>query len=240
MKRSDYLIIAAFVAGFLILLGYMFRVSSMDETDFYEQARNNEKTVVTLDGPQVARCIDSEVTEVAYLLDNPYKYKIENFKGIRVTESDTAKMVTIHAAEKWMPLINTHVREGMLRVGISPVQVAEYYAGDSVDVNMIHLRSHDFVVAEVIMPRGKLKRVISRGNTIYVDSVKANVLKVDIVDRLVLNECAINTLDCLNSNMKELKLEDSSVDVAMVNMEKNLFKVKKVGSRSKFGGMKEF
>ena len=83
------------------------------------------------------------------------------------------------------------------------------------------------------MPKGQLREVESRRNTLYVDSVVADTLISRVEDRLVINNSDIGTLNSRARRLNELKLENSIIAKANLKVVSKKFTVTCVKDVSK-------
>lgn len=228
MKRSTLLIIAGFIGGFLWVLGYVLYVSSERNREV------SERSVILLGSPVETRDLGEVPREISYELRN-WKYTsrapIEHLKGIKVIETSQVTSAVLSASADWMPWLDTTIEDGRLTVSIDPRAMASSLLPGK-DGCRYSLSTDGFIACTLLVPRGSVRSLRSTGNTLYADSIDATRLKVDIADRLVLHACRIDTLDCGNSSMKELKLEESRVGVARVDFGQKIFKITRVGDSS--------
>ena len=150
---------------------------------------------------------------------------LNNFKGISVEESDTAKSSTLVTSADWLPLLKCQVDSGTLDLAVDYNAIVERYLIDKRS-EYVRCKSDNFVIAKVIVPSGTLKEVEAMDKTIYLDSVKAKEIISKVNYRLVLNNCDIQLLNGQAYRMDELKLDNSKVGEARLNVVDERFTVK--------------
>lgn len=214
MKKTTYMMLGAIVAGLIAIPGAMGLFMKSHVVEIRRYTLGGEPRCVTL----------GEVNKVTY--DDGNGWRIDNFKGIAVAESDTARTATLVTTEGWMPYIKCEVDSGALTVKIDYDAMTREYCGENGAKWMTRLKSEDFVPARVIMPRGSLREVYAKNKTLYLDSVNAKEIMSKVDDRLVLNNSHIGALNSRAKKINELKLENSTVGEAMFRAVNSTFLVK--------------
>lgn len=203
MKHSTYLMLGAIVAGLITIpvsVGLFMSAHVVNESHY------------RLGGEP--RCLPlGKVDKVIY--DDSNSWRIANFKGISVTESDTARTATLVTSVDWLPYLDCRVDSGAVTVKVDYDAMVRKYYDDGKRPGRVRLRSEDFVVARVIMPHGWLREVAARKKTLYLDSVKTPELLSKVDDRLVLNDCRIGKLNSRSKRINELKLDNSTIGDAV-------------------------
>lgn len=150
---------------------------------------------------------------------------VDNYKGFAVLESDTARMTTLRTRTDWVPFLECRTDSGMLTVKVNYDAMVKEYVDSGMPRRMVRLRSEDFVIGTLIMPRGSLREVAARDKTLYLDSIKADEIMSKVDDRLVLNNSHIRLLNSRAKRISELKLDNSTVDDAQLKAVDRTFKV---------------
>lgn len=217
MKKTTYMMLGAMVAGLIgtcaVALAYRHHCITINRV----QTLGGEEVKVGL--PDVNKVIFTEK-----LADSDVRIDLRNFKGISVEESDTAKSSTLVTSADWLPLLKCQVDSGILDLAVDYSAIIEGY--NTGDGNIIRCKADNFVIAKVIVPSGTLKEVYARTKTIYLDSVKAKEIISKVSKRLVLNNCDIQLLNGQAYRMDELKLDNSKVGEARLNVVDERFTVK--------------
>lgn len=215
MKKTTYMMLGAIVAGLIAIPGAIGLVMRSHVVDVRDYSLGGETRCVKLPGI---------VHKVTY--DDSKAWRIDNFKGIAVAESDTARTATLVTTEGWMPYLKCETDSGMLTVKVDYDAVIREYCDENGAKWMTRLRSEDFVAARVIMPRGWLREVYAGNKTLYLDSVKAKEILSKVDDRLVLTNSHLGVLNSRAKKINELKLENSTIDDAVFRAVNNRFVVK--------------
>lgn len=218
MKKTTYMMLGAMVAGLIgtcaVALAYRHHCITINRV----QTLGGEEVKVGL--PDVNKVILTEEWP-----DVGVGVSLNNFKGISVEESDTAKSSTLVTSADWLPLLNCQVDSGTLDLAVDYNAIVERYLIDKRS-EYVRCKSDNFVIAKVIVPSGTLKEVEAMDKTIYLDSVKAKEIISKVNYRLVLNNCDIQLLKGQAKRMDELKLDNSKVGEARLNVVDERFTVK--------------
>lgn len=227
MKKTTYIMLGAMVAG---LIGTC--VVALAYRHYYLNINKMNR----LGGEEVKVGLQ-DVNKVIFtekLADADVKVSIKYFKGIGVEESDTAKSSTLVTSADWLPLLKSRVDSGTLTLTVDYNAIVERYHTDK-KREFVRCVTDNIVVARVIIPRGTLQEVSAKSKTIYLDSVKAKEIISNVNDRLVLNDCDIQLLNGRAKRMDELKLENSKVGEARLNVVDEHFRVTCVTDSSIIG-----
>lgn len=191
MKLTTYLMGAAFLAGLAVTIGTSISVPRPAP----QPVIGGEEHSFTIQGPVATlRFIDTPASP---------KVKIDNYKGIALTESDTATCATLHTAGGWDRFITTTITpDSTLTVTIDRQAIADLYGSGS---SAVRVRSEEFVVARVIVPRGTVSHIQAPTHTIYLDSLVTPRLDADVQGRIVFNASAIDTLSLIGKSPREIK-----------------------------------
>ena len=215
MKKTTYMMLGAIVAGLIAIPGAIGLVMRSHVVDVIDYSLGGETRCVKLPGI---------VHKVTY--DDSDAWRIDNFKGIAVAESDTARTATLVTTEGWMPYLKCETDSGMLTVKVDYDAITREYCGENGVKWMTRLRSEDFVAARVIMPRGWLQEVYAGNKTLYLDSVKAKEILSKVDDRLVLTNSHLGVLNSRAKKINELKLDNSTIGEAIFRAVDETFMVK--------------
>lgn len=220
MKKTTYAMMGAFVGG-IIFVALIILICSSKSSHKYEIYDESDVTGYVIGGARVTRPLPAfnKVTAIVTDRDDHILW-IDNFKGIAVAESDTVKAPVLVTDTGWMEYLRCDVdSDKCLTVDIDYNKINERYCNDSTPMRRgsYHIRSENFVIATVVVPRGTVGEVKSHYNsTLYLDSVVSKRFVADVNGRLVLNGCRIDRLDCTGNCLKELKLDGSTVRQARV------------------------
>lgn len=214
MKKSTRIFLIFLPIWFMLFLA----VSLYNTTVYAQSAGNriNYPVTIKLDGEMCTIPIRADVDVVVFgqKYDNSnIKVNVKPFKGISIVESDTAAMITVKMNESWAKVLSPRVQGGALQIDYDPTKIVKAFTPEGIDTcyYRFNVKPDNYIIATVIMPRGKLK-VVAGGNTIYLDSIRSPQISAQIFDRLVLNDCNIDTLRLLMGSVKELKLDRSKVE----------------------------
>ncbi len=215
-KKTTYLMLVAMVAGL---------IGAMAATGLLMHDRIIVISRYTLGGEQVNIVLEP-VHKVAFD-DNSHGtiFRIDNYKGFAIQESDTARMTTLHTRAGWKPFLDCSTDSGLLTVKVNYNAMVREYVDSCMPRRSVRLSSEDFVIATVIMPRGTLREVAANDKSVYLDSVRADEIISMVEDRLVLNNSHIKVLDSRAKKINELKLADSTVGTADFDGVSGNFKV---------------
>lgn len=217
MKKTTYMMLGAMVAGLIGTCAVALAYRHYCQTINKENVLGGEEVKVGL----------QDVNKVVFTekpADSDVRIDIRYFKGISVEESDTAKSSTLVTSADWLPLLKCRVDSGILNLTVDYSAIIERY--NTGDGNIIRCWTENSVIAKVIVPSGTLQEVEARAKTIYLDSVKAKEVISKVSKRLVLNNCDIQSLNGQAYRMDELKLENSKVGEARLNVVDERFTVK--------------
>lgn len=137
--------------------------------------------------------------------------KINNYKGVAVCESDTASTPWLVTREDWAPFLQADVANGSLTLCLNRQLLDDYYGGAS------RVTTEDFVLATVVVPRGMADNFYASSHTLYLDSIKARKVTAMSKDRIVLNDCDIDSLLVPGHAPEELKLANSRIGKVSVD-----------------------
>lgn len=206
MKKTTYIMLGLMVAGVVCAMGVMAVFMHSYKVDVARYKMGGETVSIKFDNPvHKVVYVDNDTTDGGVV--------IRGIKGLKVRESDTATEVTVDVASDWTGFLDCRVDSGALSVSINYEAMHRYYDVD-VTKRRVFLNSEDFVIACVNVPKGMLREVDARWGTVYVDSLKTDVLVTKVDDRLVLNHSHIARLESRSKTIRELKLEDSTVGKA--------------------------
>lgn len=219
MKKTTYIMLGAFLAG---LIGVMVVVASFKRSCIVEVEE------YTLGGDTVSIPLEP-VHKVTFVDNRTSRNSIQNYRGISVLESDTARGASLLVTEGWLPGIKYSNDSGALTIEIDLDALLKKYNVEMCvpgeKCNLKILKSENIVIATIVVPRGILKEVAARRKTIYLDSIHADEILSKVDDRLVINNSHINTLNSRAKIMSELKLDNSTIDKAIMKAVGNNFKV---------------
>lgn len=216
MKKTTYMMLGAMVAGLIGVVAI---------TGTYMRNNMVEVTKHTLGGEKV----NIQLEDAHKVIYDDYEHgcvlKIENYKGLAVLESDTARVTTLRASAGCMPYLDCRSDSGELTVKVDYEALVKEYVDSGMPRRSVRLVLDDFVIATVIMPRGTLREVAARDKTVYLDSVVADEIKSKVDDRLVLNNSHIKLLNSRAKRIRELKLDNSTVGEADLRAVDSNFRV---------------
>jgi hypothetical protein len=207
MKKTTYIMIGAIVGGFIAVLSlsrWYLKHRPVYEFDRWNYEAPSNIPLTTIGGEMTKTPLGT--FGAIRFTDIPADVKIANYKGLAVCESDTATRPWLMTRAQWQPLIEKTVSDDTLTVSINRPAIADLYG--------TRVQTEDFILATVIVPRGKVGSVSAKSHTLYLDSVRARQFTVFAPDRLVLNVCTIGSLRNYADKINELKLDASAVDTA--------------------------
>lgn len=222
MKLSTKIMAGAFLAGLAAtIIVVASGVSGSGNKAFHTtiiqtsgiHSEENEIGGETVTKPIAGRFVSVDFTE----LRPEKRFKINNFKGYAVLESDTARRAWIKAPADWMKVMRIDEKKGILTVETDIKNLTESYG--------LYFNSKPYIAATVIVPRGTLQSATTGTRTLYLDSVIAKSFTAVSADRITLNGSSIDTLNCPGRRLSELKLDGSVVGTALVKKVSSNFRV---------------
>ena len=206
MKKTTYIMLGLMVAGVVCAMGVTAVFMRSHKLDVARYVMGGEIVSLEFAGPvHKVVYVDNDTTDGGVV--------IRGIRGLKVRESDSAMMTTVDVASDWAGFLDCRVDSGVLTVSIDYEAMHRHYDVD-VTKRRVFLNSEDIVIACVNVPKGMLREVDARWGTVYVDSLKTDVLVTKVDNRLVLNYSHIARLESRSKTINELKLEDSSVGKA--------------------------
>ncbi|MDE6370218.1 MAG: hypothetical protein K2K92_01860 [Duncaniella sp.] len=230
MKISTYLMCAAFVGGLVaeaVTVGFFYRDRVQYPYDSVAQ------TSVTIDKtPLSVMQLGDEHVDTIIFSENQNEHINLNYKGIGLTVSDTAKTVSVTMPEYWRGIIIPEVSGRNMTVVIDYNRLAERLDETGQLPDFAVVKSDTFRLADIIIPRGFpipfVKAECRR--TVYVDSLTADGLCVNVPDRVVLNNCKLASFTNNAGTFNQLKLDNSYVGRASLNGVRSRFNVECLNS----------
>lgn len=216
MKKTTYLMLVAIVAGLIGVMGVTAALMRKHVIHISKYTLGGENVSISLEPANKVTFDDNTRSRII---------NICNYKGFAVLESDTARMTTLHTKADWLPFLDCKSDSGALTVKVDYDAMFKEYVDSGKSQVYVRLRSEDFVIATVIMPRGSLHEVAARDKTMYIDSVRADEILSKVDDRLVLNNSHIRNLNSRSKKINELKLDNSTIGEANFRAVSKSFKV---------------
>lgn len=215
---------AAFVGGLVaeaITVGCFYDGSKGDDSYISTAKVNIENTPIT-----ATRLTDATVDTI--LFNEVHNDRINlKYKGIGLTVSDTAGSVSVAMAEYWRGIIIPQLSGSKLTVEVNCDSLAArlQQAGQLPDFAVV--KSDTFRLAEIIIPRDAAVPFIKAEcrRTVYVDSLPQGSLTVNVPDRVVLNNCRLNSFVNQAGTFNQLKLDNSFIGRASLNGVRSRFNV---------------
>ncbi|MCI8998209.1 MAG: hypothetical protein HFJ95_04360 [Muribaculaceae bacterium] len=208
MKRTTYIMIGAFLAGLVFMLGCVSYIV------LNNKSRKLDAVMRTLSGEQQEFQIERFDT-VSFELGTSFTdgdVRLSGFKGIKVSLNDALTSPQVEMPSDWAELAKCRVDNGKLCVFID----TDVEPNDS--IGYVEYISDSYCPINVVVPRGMLKAVEGPdGCTIYLEDMIADKILLNSGGRLVLTHCAIDTISGGGKRFSELKLDDSSVKVADIS-----------------------
>lgn len=228
MKISTYLMCAAFVGGLIveaITMGCYYRNS----------AGSRVRTSVTIEKTPLAIApLTSQPLDTIIFTESPSEHiDLNNFKGMAITVSDTARTVSISMPDYWRGIIIPRLSGSTLTVDFNCDSLARRLSQAGQLSELVTVKCDSFRPLSVIIPRAfpvPFVRYTCR-RTLYVDSLTHQSLSVDVPGRVVLNGCDLASFTNRSSTFRELKLDNSTIVSASLKGASNGFDVECVNPR---------
>lgn len=173
---------------------------------------SSRSSVPVIEGDEVNNIFMDSIDRIVFAEKKIDGIKISNYKGFVVAERDTAVNPMLMTASDWIPLLDYAVNDRELTVSVNYESINKrYFADKNNTIGSKRIKSKDYRVATLIVPKGMIKKVTADGITVYFDSVRSNI-EANVNGRIVLlNGSRIDTLRCSADNVKELKMTDSNI-----------------------------
>lgn len=231
MKKTTYLILGAIIGG---LIGISGITAMLMRSSIVDNTVDDSDYAIIGGGYDVSDKLPA-FRKLVFIDDCNYNIKIVNYQGISVVESDTASRPVLHTTSSWHPFIDSKVDNDILTLSIDYDSVAVRYGISYGDSKQRFIESDHYVIATVVIPAGMLREVNAKYSTVYIDSVDMADLLVKVDDRLVLNNSHIGVLNSRSKKINELKLDNSTVDYAKINVVSQKFLVTCTSKGSSIG-----
>lgn len=199
MKKTTYLMIGAYIAMLLVVIGFITCVIFLG---------GKIKNTTLIDGDLVEiplEKIDTINFSKAERLGE--HIALYGFKGIKVSVSDSIHSPLIAMPVDFQKFVDYEVADGCLTINIDVNKVEGI---DTLTVNTF--RTESYCPLEIVMPEGMLRGIkINNSKTFYIHDLVSRKLTVKSEGRIVLKNCEIDTIVGSGDDFEELKLDDSRV-----------------------------
>lgn len=198
--------IAAFTAG---LVGVAAFCSSVISTGV-----KIDETVMNLRGENIGLALPENFNRISFDAvapdENHPLYEVTNFKGLSITESDTATSSVISMSAELSRAVDFRISGDTLNVRINFMALTD-------SINVLRGNRYKTTISgdgkwpvSITVPRGKLRGAQAKWKSLRLRNFDRGFFKTEVADRLVLDNCRFDSLRCASGQMKELKLENSS------------------------------
>ena len=203
MKLSTYIMCGAFVVG-LVIAGLAAATSASSEI--------KKPRPLQLDGEMVDRSVpDGFSTIVFEQSELSTRYKINNYQGLKVEQSDSVVVPVLRASEPWLDILQVELKGDTLKITANPESMLEGYECSSGSCGPVNIWNNDIWPITVIVPQSTvLNTVASSTSSVQLQHFDTPAIAVGTASRLVLYDCAIDSLVC-SGTVDELKIDRSTV-----------------------------
>lgn len=216
MKRTTYIMLGAFIAGFILIgaVCLFFISHQVPEAEYDRSSIISEETnISTVEEPiadQFSHIVYQNVTEGR---------RIITFKGLTVQMSDTVDAPVLHTVSSSEKIIDMTVRNDTLFLTADLSSLNDSLMKVPKLKRLINNMGLTTLPLSVILPQGmKLGSVTNRSNSVWLNDIRASRLNIRTGSDLTLDGCDIDTLRYYGRNLRDLKLSKSVIGLFTMSM----------------------
>ncbi|MCM1077079.1 MAG: hypothetical protein NC411_06940 [Bacteroides sp.] len=218
MKRTTYLMLGAFIAGFGLVAAFVVMLLSNPV------AKDQNRMI---GGEQIDVALKGDFSEIIFEDTNEYGgYKIRHFRGLTIEQSDSVTKPVLLMGADWSKLVRTDVVGDTLRLSVDVDCLTSQGKKKSDKPVLMLFDSAEGWPLRLLVPRAmSIGQITCADRSLRLCDFNAERLTVKVKGRVVMSGCRIGLLDCKGTRMSELKLDNSTVDRVSMRQPKDEFKV---------------
>lgn len=139
------------------------------------------------------------------------KFILDNFRGIEIVECDSIDVPAMILPESINAMTDIRMTGDTLHLSVDPSIVC-----DTINPkNMMFFEATDIHPVTVTVPAGMLKSIRNSSDAVYLSEFNARRLNASVrkAGRIVINNCALDSLVSNSRHIAEIKLTDSKIAV---------------------------